>query len=79
MEKRRFSDEDLRELLTYIASKPAILFPNLTEDEKAKLISDVLDQLADSEMVEKSDRIIVDLKFTFNNDARLSSIMRNKL
>lgn len=44
MANRHFSDEDLRALLGYIASNPAILFPTLTRKERESLIQDVLDQ-----------------------------------
>lgn len=44
MASRHFSDEDLKALLGYIASNPAILFPTLTKKERENLIRDVLDQ-----------------------------------
>jgi antitoxin component of RelBE/YafQ-DinJ toxin-antitoxin module len=44
MANRHFSDEDLRELLEYIASNPAIPFPTLTTKEREDLVRDVLDQ-----------------------------------
>lgn len=44
--KRKFSDEDLRELLAYIASDPAFPFPELPPKEREKLIKDVIEEMS---------------------------------
>ena len=45
--ERKFSDEDLYALLSYIGSNPAILFPTLTEYEKRDLMDKIMSQMSD--------------------------------
>lgn len=54
--KRKFSDEDLRELLAYIASNPAFPFPELTPEEREQLIADVMEELDDLEKSQTPNR-----------------------
>jgi antitoxin component of RelBE/YafQ-DinJ toxin-antitoxin module len=45
----KFSDEDLKELAKYIASNPAIPFPELTDKQRERIIKEVKEQLAQKE------------------------------
>lgn len=58
----KYSKEDLRALLEYIASKPAILFPNLTKTEREKLIKDVMEQAAELELKERNPDLVINME-----------------
>lgn len=56
----KYSREDLKELLEYISSNPAILFPELTEKEKKKVINDVLKQYEEEKLKDANPDLIID-------------------
>lgn len=61
MTKQKFSDEDLKELLAYIASNPAIPFPTLSKEEREELIQKVLEQLDEIEKAYRNPKLIIDI------------------
>lgn len=57
----KYSKEDLRALLEYISSNPAIPFPNLTKKEREELIKDVLNQLEELKEKELNPKLVIDV------------------
>lgn len=61
-EKRhRYSEEDLKELLAYIASDPAIPFPSLSKKEREELIREVQEQLSEMKKSYMNPELVIDI------------------
>lgn len=58
---KHYSDEDLRALLEYIGSDPAIPFPNLTKEERERLIEKVIEQYEEEKHKELNPDLVINL------------------
>jgi len=56
-----YSQEDLRALLEYMSSNPAIPFPNLTKAERERLIEKVMEQFEEEMNRDANPSLVIDL------------------
>lgn len=59
---KKYSLEDLRAILEYLSSNPAIPFPELTRAESEKVIADALEQFEEEKHKDSNPDLIINLE-----------------